>query len=346
MQAALYNFNSRQMRVGNLEKPDPGPGEALVRVEAVGLCGSDVHFFLHGTTGEQFCDGDFVLGHEYSGRVEQLGPGVNQPELAIGRRVAVEPTIACGGCEFCLCGRGNLCPALKFTGTPPTLGALREYVVMPTQNLFPLPEGMSSMQGALMEPLTVALHACRLAGSLVGRTVAIVGAGPIGLLIQQLVLLFGAQLVAVSETLAYRRAMAQRFGAGLTINPVTENESQTREKLGHGGLGAQVVFEAAGTPAGLAHALGLARPGGTVIYVGICPVPMTIDFTCARRRELTLQWVRRTIGCYPAAIELVRKNLVDVESLATHRCGLEGVGAALKRQADYADEVIKTVVEF
>jgi L-iditol 2-dehydrogenase len=291
--------------------PTPGQDETLVRVMAVGVCGSDLHWFSEGGIGDARLDHPLVLGHEFAGVTPD------------GQRVAVDPAIACGKCAYCLEGSPNFCENMHFAGHGPDDGAMREYVAWPTRFLFPLPSSMSDADGAMLEPLGVALYAVDLAGLHPGMKVGIFGCGPIGLLILQLARISGATQIIATDKLPHRVEAARQMGAFQAIladagREIPEVLAATKNR------GVDVAFEVAGENEAVETAVAAARPGGRVILAGI-PADDRTSFSAsvARRKGLTLQLVRRMKHTYPRAIQLVEQGLIDVRSIVSHHFPLE-----------------------
>jgi L-iditol 2-dehydrogenase len=309
----------------------PGPGEDLLRVAAVGICGSDLLWFEEGGIGDSRLTAPLVPGHEFSAVTES------------GRRVAVDPAVSCGRCPHCLEGNPNFCENLVFAGHDGQDGALREYLTWPARCCFPIPEDLSDSDGAMLEPLGVALHAVDLAHLRHDMSVAVLGCGPIGLLILQLVRLFGVRHILGADILPHRVEAAARCGAQETILVKPEEILQTGP--GHDRLPvADVVFEAAGANAAVESAIGILRPGGRIVLIGIPPDDRTsFRASQARRKGITLMLVRRMKHTYPRAIQLVKEGRVDVTSLVTHRFPIdradEAFAAAQRRDG------IKVMVE-
>jgi L-iditol 2-dehydrogenase len=330
-EARLYAVGD--LRVSETDPPTPGPGESLVRVSAVGVCGSDLHWFSDGGIGDSSLSRPLVLGHEFGGVVES--------GALAGRRVAADPAIPCGDCERCREGNHNLCPAVRFAGHGACDGALREYLAWPTRLLHPVPHGLTDPAVALLEPLGVALHAFDLGHLRLGSSVAIVGCGPIGLMLAQVASAGGAGPVVAVEPLPHRRAVAAGYGLGPAVGP----EADVAAALADAGVpgGVDVAFEVAGVDDAVARAMALVRPGGRVVLAGI-PSSDTTTFpaSLARRKGLTLVLVRRMRDGYPRAIRLVEGGLVDVDSLVSHRFGLDDAPAAFATAA--ARSGIKTVI--
>jgi L-iditol 2-dehydrogenase len=308
-------------------RPEPGPGESLVRVSAVGLCGSDLHWFSQGGIGDAVLSRPLVLGHEFGGTVE--GGSLD------GRRVAVDPAMPCHTCARCREGNPNLCPQVRFAGHGATDGGLREYVAWPTALLHPVPDGFSEATVAVLEPLGVALHGFDLGHVGFGSSVAVVGCGPIGLLWIQVARAAGAASVVAVEPLAHRREAAARYGADVVLSP--------EEAKGHQGE-VDVAFEVAGTDDAVLTSMLLARAGGRVALAGI-PDEDSTTFTAslARRKGLTIAMVRRMKDVYPRAISLVARGVIELDSLVSHRSPLAEAATAFALAA--RREGLKTLIE-
>jgi L-iditol 2-dehydrogenase len=310
-------YGAGDVRVAQEPDPDDVPaGHRRVRVTAVGLCGSDLHWFAEGGIGDAVVGQPLVLGHEFAGVLDD------------GTRVAVDPAIPCGVCESCLEGNPNLCPTVRFAGHSTQDGGLRELLVWPEHRLHPLPDTMSDAGGAVLEPLGVAIHAFDLGHVRIGSSVAVVGCGPIGLLVIQLARASGATSVLAVEPLAHRRQAALDYGADDALSP--------EEAAGRPG-GFDVAFEVAGNDAAVDTAMQLVRPGARVVLAGIPDDDRTsFSAALARRKGLSLIMVRRMKDVYPRATALVQRGLVDVESLVTARYPLEradeAFAAAVKRE--------------
>lgn len=298
------------VRVADEPAPVPVDGEVLVRVTAVGLCGSDLHWFSEGGIGDAVLSSPVVLGHEFAGVIEG-GPDS-------GTRVAVEPARPCGQCEECLEGNRNLCRSVRFAGHGTDDGGLRELVAWPRSLMHPVPASISDADAAMLEPLGVALHAMDLAHLRIGGTIAVVGCGPIGLCVVQLARLAGATQVIAVEPLEHRRRAAAAAGAHVVLDSAARD---VLDLLGSatGGRGVDVVVEVAGNDDAVRTAVMAVRPGGTVVLAGI-PATENTSFpaSVARRKGLTIKMSRRMKEMYPRTIELVDRGLVDVRSLVTH----------------------------
>lgn len=310
----LHGFHDLQIHDEAL--PIATQASPLLRVGSVGICGSDLHWFSEQGIGDARLTRPLVLGHEFAARTEQ------------GQLVAVEPAIACRSCEWCQRGHPNLCINGIFAGHGQQDGALREYMSWPAENLFSLPASFSAEDGAMLEPLGVAIHAVDLGHLKAGMTVGVFGCGPIGLLIVQLAKLSGATCIVATDRLAGRVQMAEALGAHQAF--LTDGRPEVGPILAAtGGRGVDVVFEVAGTQAAVDNAIAAVVPGGNVVLVGI-PSDDTTSFAAsvARRKGLTIRLVRRMKHTYPRAIALVESGLVDVRSLVTHRFPLSEAAQA------------------
>ena len=300
--------------------PDAGPGTDLVRVTAVGICGSDLHWWDEGAIGDAKLTHPLVLGHE--------GAGVIAGGPRSGERVAIDPAIACETCRACRDGYRNLCYRIRFSGHGETDGMMREFMAWPSALLHPLPDRVSDVDGAVLEPLGVAVHSVDLGHLPFAGTASVIGCGPIGLLLVQLLKAAGASSVLAVEPLAHRREAAARMGADKVADPGSfgSGEDLMRELTG---FGVDVAFEAAGNDAGVGLAMASVRPGGRVVLAGI-PGDDTIRFgaSAARRKGLTIALVRRMNDVYPRAIGLAARGVVDLGSVVTRRAGLGEVQAA------------------
>ncbi|MGD8489398.1 MAG: alcohol dehydrogenase catalytic domain-containing protein [Anaerolineae bacterium] len=342
MRASLLH-GVRDLRLAELPRPAPGPGEVLLQVATVGVCGSDVHYYQHGRIGSQAVTEPIIMGHEFSAWIAQLGAGVTG--LVPGQLVSVDPGISCGACEPCRQGHPNLCPHVRFCGTPPIHGVFAEYTVMPAENCFPLPGELGPVEGAMLEPLGIALHSVDLGHVTAGQTVAVLGAGPIGLLIAAAARAAGASEVYMSEPLGYRRQFAVDYVADAALDPESEDIVATILRL-TSGRGVDVAFEAAGAGDTTQQAAAVTRIGGTTVIAGISPDGlMTLQADTVRHKGLTIKLVRRMKHTYPRAIRLVRTGQVDVRSLATHRLPLERIAEAFEMVDGYRDGVLRAMLE-
>ena len=327
-----------QLRPGAWPEEEPEPGRLPLRVQAVSVCGSDLHYYKEGRIGAAVAESPFVLGHEFSAVVnDERGEEFGIPP---GTIVAVDPAEPCDRCEWCAQGYTNLCPNVRFAGTAPVAGALREFYNARPKELYPLPEGFDAVDGALLEPLGVAVHALDLARVPLGATVGVVGMGAIGLLIAQVARVAGAGEVHAVEPLAYRRELALRLGCDAAhADPGALIEATA-------GRGADVVIEATDTPEGPDVSCQVVRIGGRVVLVGI-PDGDHFELTAsvARRKGLTVKFSRRMGHVYPRAIRLVAAGKVNLGALVTHRFPLKRGAEAFEIQANHRDGAVKAVID-
>lgn len=341
-------YGPRDMRIERVPAPaKPGPGEALVRVEATGICGSDLHSYQDARIGDTRLESPLVLGHEFSGTVLELGPdcadGFDE-KLTEGRLVAVDPATPCHRCEFCERGHPNLCRRLHFCGLWPDDGSLREQMLVPARSCFPLPPEMDAIEGSLLEPLGIALHAVDLARIRVEQSAAIIGAGPIGLLILKVALLAGANPVVVADRLPWRLERARQMGAHRIID-VGPPDLLQRLMDGTNGRGFDVVFEAAWGGSAVETSIEAACLGGRVTLVGIpCESSISLPAAPARRKGLTILFARRMKHTYPRAIRMRITRKLGLADLVTHRFPLSRADQAFALNAAYQGGVVKAVV--
>jgi len=325
-------YGAGDLRLADEPVPGLGPGEELVRVTAVGICGSDLHWWGEAGIGDATITRPLVLGHEAAGVIES-GP-------LRGTRVAIDPAVSCGACRPCRDGYRNLCTRIRFAGHGDQDGAMREFLAWPSDLLHPLPDSVPDTGGALLEPLGVAIHALDLGHVRLGARVAVVGCGPIGLLLIAVLRAAGARHIAAFEPLPHRREAALRYGADVCLRPDILPQDLS-ELVGEG---AEAVFEMAGTADAVMLSIAAARPGGRVVLGGI-PADDRIAFeaSTARRKGLTIAMVRRMNSVYGRAIALAAAGTFSLAPLVTDRFGLasagQAFGTAAKRQG------LKVVIE-
>lgn len=310
MRAAVLH-GIRDLVIEERRTPAAGPGEVLVKVSSVGICGSDVHYFEHGRIGDHVVESPMVLGHEAAGQIVAVGKGVAVER--IGSRVALEPGIGCRQCSYCHQGRYNLCPDMRFFATPPIDGALCEYVVIPADHAYAVPDGMSDDAAALVEPLSVAIWAHRTARLGAGSSVLIAGAGPIGLLITQVAAALGATEIVVSDVDAGRLELAGSFGATAVLDATKPAE----------GLAVDAFIDCSGAPAAVRAGLPAVRPGGTVVLVGMGADELTLPLSLLQRREINVTGTFRYANTWPTGIALASRGLVDLDGLVTGHVDLD-----------------------
>lgn len=334
---ALFIHKAYDARVEPYVPAEPRDDEVMVDVVAVGVCGSDLHYYKDGGIGSAVIAEPFVPGHEFSAKLTADVPELN---LQQGELVAVDPATPCHGCEWCSRGYHNLCPAVRFLGAPPYNGAMTRSLAVPRTSLVKLPASMSAEQAAMLEPLGVCIHAIDLARPRLMESVAVIGCGGIGLGVIQLLKHCGCQSIIAIDPQAHRQRKAASLGAGVTGADIETVQASTA------GRGCDLVIEATNSPDGMAHSIQAAAIGGRVVLVGI---PDGDSYTAisaaeARRRALDLRFSRRMGDVYPRAIALVHQQRVDVDTLITHRFGLDKAADAFRLQADNADGLIKSII--
>jgi L-iditol 2-dehydrogenase len=340
---------ARDFRFEDVPEPrDPGPGEVVIRVGSVGVCGSDLHTYEDGRIGDTVVQEPLVLGHEFAGTVTAVGPdaydGLHQP-LVVGQRVAVDPAMPCWHCDKCEEGNPNLCRNLGFMGLWPDDGALQECFIVPARGCFPIPDDMTMEVGALLEPLGVALHAADLAKLRLAKTVVVLGCGPIGLLIMRLARLSGVGRLIALDQFPWRLEAAQAWGADDVVD-ITKGDPVAAVRGLLDGRGPEVVIEAAWGGDAIRQAVDMADLGARLVLVGI-PGDDSAFFrhSSARRKGLTLKLARRMKHVYPRALELTTAGLVDLPALVTHRFSLAQTGEAFALNVAYQDGIIKAMIE-
>ena len=325
------------------DPPDPGPNEVLVRVRAVGICGSDMHFYSAGNLAGYEAEYPMVLGHEPAGEIVEVGLGVEN--LRSGMRVAVDPTISCGVCEGCRSGHRNLCDASVFMGGLQIPGSLREYAVVPARNVAPVSNKMSFTDATVVEPLAVLLHTMELVKLQLGEAVAVMGAGPIGLLAVAVTRLSGASSITVADRIPERLELAKQFGADAVVDFTRDSVADAVFDM-TGGKGAHVVVDAAGEPESVRNSIASARNGARVAVIGIpSQQEIGVSFWEAMGKELTFFIQKRSNNNDHEAIEMLERGLIDTRAFVTHRFPFEQGDKAFQTVAEYADGVGKAAIE-
>jgi len=358
MKAAFLNAPGR-IAMGHAHDPKRlRPDDVLLELSAVGICGSDLHYFRTGRIGNQVLDEPWIMGHECTAVVAEIGPEVRG--LAPGDRVAVDPLIACGTCDQCRAGRRHTCRRQHFLGSPgQQQGCLCERLVMPSECCVRVPERMSMGAAVMVEPFAVALHALNLFGSAQGKHIAVLGAGPIGLCVLAALRWAGAASVALTDPLSYRLAQAQRLGASSThravggvpsgdLSPIgAEPDPVAQEILALHPEGMHAVFDCSGEQTALDQAATLLTPGGTLVVVGIPETArVSFDLNAWRRKELSVKNVRRQNECIDRAVELLGSGQILLDSVITHRFDLADTQAAFEVVSQYRDGVGKALITF
>lgn len=329
--------------IREIELPEPKEDEVQVRIEYCGICGSDVHYYQYGKIGEYVVEGKFTLGHEVAGVVSKTGEHVKH--LKVGDRVALEPGIPCGKCEFCKKGKYNLCPDVLFFATPPIQGALQNYVTHPADMCFLLPGNVSTEEGALVEPLCVGIHACQQGNVSLGKTVVILGAGCIGLVTLLAAKAAGTSKVILVDLYEKRLEYAKKLGADGTINAKEENVIEEVRWLLNSD-GADVVIETAGVERTIYQTSFLTKKGGTIVLVGMAvESDLTYNFAQVMSKELEIKSVFRYRNLYPMAIDSIAAGKINVKQIVTHRFAFEDVKKGFDTVIADAQNVIKGIIK-
>lgn len=304
-----------QITIENRKIPQPGPGQVQVAIGAVGICGSDVHYYEHGRIGDFVLEAPMVIGHESAGTITALGQGVDPSRM--GQLVALEPGVPCKTCAQCLAGRYNLCPDMRFFATPPVDGSIAKYVTIDAAFAHPA-EGLTAEQAAMAEPVSVGVWACRKASVTVGDRVLVTGAGPVGLFAAQVARAYGASSVTLTDLSPFRLEVAAQLG----FDTQGADEPLATDSC-------DVLLECSGAaPAFKAGMRALGRAGRAVV-IGMGSAELPLEVFALQGKELTVQGVFRYRNCYPAALELIGTGAVNVAPVLTHRFTLDETEAAL-----------------
>ncbi len=335
---------ARQMAWQERDIPQPGVGEVQIKLEYVGVCGSDLHFYSDGRLANWVPDGPLVLGHEPGGVVTALGAGVTT--LAVGDRVALEPGVPCGQCEECRTGRYNLCPQVRFMAIPGERdGVFAEYCTHAASMSFKLPGNVSTLEGALIEPLAVGMHACELSNAKLGESAVVLGAGCIGLVTLMALKARGVSEIYVCDVLDKRLEKAKELGAARVFNSKTEDIEAFVKTLPGGGV--HQVYECAGNRATTLATCRLLRRAGKVTLVGVSPEPvLEMDLAALNMMEGTVYSVYRYRNLYPAAIKAVSAGLIPLKSIVSHVYDFADVIQGVDYNLDHKEDVIKAVIKF
>lgn len=332
-----------KIEFGEVEVPIIKADEVLVKMEAIGVCGSDVHYYSHGKIGDFVVEFPFILGHECAGTIVEVGNNVTN--LKVGDRVALEPGVPCGSCEYCLSGRYNLCPDVRFFATPPYGGCLMNYVSHPAQFTFKLPDNVTSVEGALVEPLAIGINAALTGGVKLGDTVVVFGAGCIGLVTLLASKAYGATQVIVVDVIEKRLAVAKGMGA-ITLNAeecdvLAEIKKLTENK------GAQVVIDCAGTNTTICQTVHAAKSGGTIVWVGLaCDTVNGLSVGPVSTKELTIKSIFRYKNLYPTTIAAIADGKIDISGIISDKYLFADTPWAFSETLKNAQNIVKSVIVF
>jgi L-iditol 2-dehydrogenase len=342
---AMMLTGIRQMEMK--EVPDPvlrGPKDVKIKMKVLGICGSDVHYYTRGKIGSQVVNYPFTVGHEGAGVVIETGSSVTK--VRKGDIIAIEPAMPCWECDQCKSGRYHTCRKLKYLGCPGQAeGCLSEYLVMPEESCFPLPGKLTADQGAISEPLSIGVYSVKQSGSINGAKIAILGFGPIGMSVALAAKADGAQKIYVTDKIDDRLAIAEKLSVSNTLNPIKENiveKIRQREPLG-----LDVVFECCGQQQALDQAVDIVKPGGKIMVVGIPEFDSwSLNVEDTRRREISLHFIRRQVGCVEPALEYMENVKININHMITHRFPFGKAKEAFDLVAAYNDGVMKAMIDF
>ena len=318
--AVLYA--PRDLRIEQRPVPAPSEGEVLVRILSVGVCGSDVHYYEHGRIGDFIVRSPLVLGHESSGQIVEVGKGVSSSR--VGERVAIEPGEPCGRCDQCRTGRYNLCPNIRFHGTPPVDGTLSEFVAVKSELAYKVPDEISDNAAALLEPLSVGIWANRKAGTEAGTSLLIAGAGPVGLVTTMVARAVGATRIAVSDVNRNRLSAAMERGATEIAVPGSDDIAGEFDAF----------IDCSGSSAAIDAGVRLVRPAGSVVLVGMGADELRLPLAVVQQRELLITGTFRYANTWPTAIALAATGRVSLDELVTGEYGLAETEQALTAGRD------------
>ncbi|MBG0858834.1 MAG: alcohol dehydrogenase catalytic domain-containing protein [Bacteroidales bacterium] len=342
---AMVLTGIRQMEMRNVpEAVIMNPLDVRIRMSAVGICGSDIHYYTRGNIGSQKVTYPFTVGHEGAGVVIETGAGVKNVKQ--GDSVAIEPAISCNECDQCRAGRHNTCRKLKFLGCPGQAeGCLSEYIIIPEQCCFKIPGKLSYDHGSISEPLAIGIYSVKRSGNIKGLKAGVMGFGPIGMSVHLAARDQGAGDIYVTDKIDERLSIAMNEGAAYTGNPMKENIVETiRDKEP---FGLDVVFECCGQQEALDQAIDILKPGGKLMVVGIPEFDFwSVNVEKTRRREISILFVRRQENCTGTALKMMNNGRLDVSRMVTHRFPFGQTKDAFDLVADYKDGVMKAMIYF
>ena len=341
---AVFMTDLKKMETREIPMPVANAGQVVIKLEYVGVCGSDVHYLENGRIGDFVVDGDFILGHECAGTITEIGEGVS--ELAVGDRVCLEPGFGCGKCDFCKTGHYNLCKEMQFLATPPIQGCLSNYIAFPADMCFKLPDNISTKEGALIEPLAIGMYAATRADVTVGSSVVILGAGCIGLVTLLACKAFGATDITVCDVIPKRLEVAKKLGATRVVNGREENVVDVIAKLTNG-RGVDKVIETAGNKFTTQQTADLVRAGGVVTLVGMAPDDMIpYNFVKMISKEADIRTIFRYVNMYPKAIQAVSGGFIDISGIVTHEFDFDHTYEGFMEVIANPADVVKAVIKF
>lgn len=336
-----YMTGIREMEIREEEIPSIKEDEVLIKVEYVGICGSDVHYYENGKIGSYVVNGDFVLGHEMAGKVVKVGKNVKN--LKINDKVTVEPGLTCGKCEYCKTGRYNLCPDVRFLATPPYNGCLKEYITYPSDMVFKLPENITTKEGALVEPLCVGLEATKTAEVTLGTSVIILGAGCIGLTTLLSAKAFGATDIVVVDIIEKRLEKALELGATRVVNALGKNIDEIKKEID---FEADVVFETAGAEMTTQETVDLVKCGGKIVLVGLTPKEtFEFNFSKLMNKVAEIKTIFRYKNLYSVGIKAIADGKINISKIVTNEYDFKDIKDAFEKNIKDKNNIVKAIIK-
>jgi L-iditol 2-dehydrogenase len=342
---AMMLTGIRQIEMKDIPEPQVvNPNDVKIKMTVMGICGSDIHYYTQGQIGSQKVQYPFTVGHEGAGVVTEVGNSVKT--VKPGDHIAIEPAMPCWKCDQCLAGRHHTCRELRFLGCPGQAeGCLMEYIVMPEKSCFPLTGNLTPDHGSISEPFAIGVYAVKKSNAIKGLNIGIFGYGPIGMSVMLASKVIGVNHIYVTDKIDERLAIARKEGAAVTGNPMKENiidKMRDNEPLGF-----DIAYECCGKQEAFDQAVELLKPGGKLVVVGIPEFDtwsMSVETT--RRRELSLQFIRRQVDCVEQALELMDNGSVNIDNMITHRFPFPKTKEAFDLVAGYKDGVMKAMIDF
>jgi len=342
---AMMLTGIKKMEMKNIPEPVLiKPSDVKIKMSVVGICGSDIHYYTEGQIGSQKVQYPFAIGHEGAGVVVEAGRAVKR--VRPGDHIAIDPAMPCWECDQCHAGRQHTCRKLRFLGCPGQAeGCLMEYIVMPEESCYPLTGKLTPDQGSISEPLAIGVYAVKKAGDIKGHKIGIFGFGPIGLSVMLASKVQGVGDIYITDIINERLAKAGKEGATMTCNPADENiiEKIMRKEP----LGLDVAFECCGKQEALDQAIEILKPGGKLTVIGIPEFDRwSLSVETTRRREISLQFIRRQVNCVEPALEMMKNGSINVDNMVTHRFPFQKTKEAFDLVANYKDGVMKAMIDF
>jgi L-iditol 2-dehydrogenase len=344
MQAMMLT-GIRQMEMKEIPEPSIiNPNDVKIKMSVLGICGSDIHYYTQGQIGSQKVEYPFAVGHEGAGIVTEVGNAVIR--VKPGDKIAIEPAMPCWECDQCLAGRHHTCRKLRFLGCPGQAeGCLMEYIVMPEESCFPLKGNLTPDHGSISEPLAIGVYAVKKSGGVRDLKIGILGFGPIGMSVMLAAKAQGVESVYVTDKIDERLSIAGREGATYTGNPLKSDV--VAEVLINTKLGLDIVFECCGQQEALDQAVEMLKPGGKLVVVGIPEFERwSMNVETTRRREISLQFIRRQVDCVESALEMMETGKINIGNMVTHRFPFSKSKEAFDLVASYGDGVMKAMIGF